>query len=145
MQKKKIVFWSATVYFYWNWVLRKFGPKSHWSMVGLIEITYFFLVKQVKCSAIFYSFPKQLNLVLCLFPVLRGSLPKSVQLDFGIEKTFALYFYHQHYLLSILITKLQLEWGNCLFYCHSQHFIAGRPLLYRFFNDRLKVLRVFKS
>ena len=31
-------------------------------------------------------------------------------------------------LLSILITKLQLEWGSCLFYCHSQHFIAGRPL-----------------
>ena len=28
---------------------------------------------------------------------LRGSLPKSVPLDFGLEKTFALYFYHQHY------------------------------------------------
>ena len=54
--------------------------------------------------------------------------------------------------LSILITKLQLEWGNCLFYCHSQHFIAGWPFaakickvympFHRFFNDRLKVLRV---
>ena len=29
--------------------------------------------------------------------VLGGSLPKSVPLDFGLEKTFALYFYHQHY------------------------------------------------
>ena len=29
--------------------------------------------------------------------VLRSSLPKSVPLDFGLEKTFALYFYHQHY------------------------------------------------
>ena len=29
--------------------------------------------------------------------VLRSSLPKSVSLDFGLEKTFALYFYHQHY------------------------------------------------
>ena len=28
---------------------------------------------------------------------LRGSLPKSVPLDFGLEKTFALHFYHQHY------------------------------------------------
>ena len=28
---------------------------------------------------------------------LRGSLPKSVPLDFGLGKTFALYFYHQHY------------------------------------------------
>ena len=28
---------------------------------------------------------------------LRGSLRKSVPLDFGLEKTFALYFYHQHY------------------------------------------------
>ena len=28
---------------------------------------------------------------------LRGSLPKTVPLDFGLEKTFALYFYHQHY------------------------------------------------
>ena len=28
---------------------------------------------------------------------LRGSLPNSVTLDFGLEKTFALYFYHQHY------------------------------------------------
>ena len=28
---------------------------------------------------------------------LRDSLPKSVPLDFGLEKTFALYFYHQHY------------------------------------------------
>ena len=27
---------------------------------------------------------------------LRGSLPKSVPVDFGLEKTFALYFYHQH-------------------------------------------------
>ena len=27
----------------------------------------------------------------------RSSLPKSVPLDFGLEKTFALYFYHQHY------------------------------------------------
>ena len=35
-----------------------------------LYFTYFFLVKQVKCSAIFYSLPKQLNLVLCLFPVL---------------------------------------------------------------------------
>ena len=66
-------------------------------MVGLIDIAYFFLVKQVKCSAIFYSLPKQLNLVLCLFPSFRGSLPKSVPLDFGLEKTFALYFYHEHY------------------------------------------------
>ena len=32
--------------------------------------------------------------------VLGGSLPKSVPLDFGLEKTFALYFYHQHYYLS---------------------------------------------
>ena len=29
--------------------------------------------------------------------LLRGSLPKSVPLDFGLEKTFALYSYHQHY------------------------------------------------
>ena len=29
--------------------------------------------------------------------LLRGSFPKSVPLDFGLEKTFALYFYHQHY------------------------------------------------
>ena len=29
--------------------------------------------------------------------LLRGSLPKSVPLDFGLQKTFALYFYHQHY------------------------------------------------
>ena len=29
--------------------------------------------------------------------VLRSSVPKSVPLDFGLEKTFALYFYHQHY------------------------------------------------
>ena len=28
---------------------------------------------------------------------LRGSLPRNVPLDFGLEKTFALYFYHQHY------------------------------------------------
>ena len=28
---------------------------------------------------------------------LRGSPPKSVPLDFGLDKTFALYFYHQHY------------------------------------------------
>ena len=27
---------------------------------------------------------------------LRGSLPKSVPVDFGLAKTFALYFYHQH-------------------------------------------------
>ena len=27
---------------------------------------------------------------------LRGSLPKSVPLDFGLAKTFASYFYHQH-------------------------------------------------
>ena len=26
--------------------------------------------------------------------ILRGSLPKSVPLDFGIDKTFAAYFYH---------------------------------------------------
>ena len=32
-----------------------------------------------------------------VFSFLRGSLPKSVPLDFGLEKTFALYFYHQHY------------------------------------------------
>ena len=41
-----------------------------------------------------------LNAVLKLVDgraVLRGSLPKSVPLDFGLEKTFALYFYHQHY------------------------------------------------
>ena len=24
---------------------------------------------------------------------------------------------------------MQLEWGNSLFYCHSQHFIAGQPAL----------------
>ena len=29
--------------------------------------------------------------------LLRGSLPKSVPLDFGLAKTFASYFYHQHY------------------------------------------------
>ena len=29
--------------------------------------------------------------------VLRGSLPKSVPLDFGLDKTFALYFYHQYH------------------------------------------------
>ena len=28
---------------------------------------------------------------------LRGSLPKSVPLDFGLDKTFALYFSHQYY------------------------------------------------
>ena len=26
--------------------------------------------------------------------ILRGSPPKSVPLDFGLDKTFALYFYH---------------------------------------------------
>ena len=30
-------------------------------------------------------------------PLLRGSLLKSVPLDFGLEKTCALYVYHQHY------------------------------------------------
>ena len=34
---------------------------------------------------------------LWTFGHLRGSLPKSVPVDFGLEKTFALYFYHQHY------------------------------------------------
>ena len=28
---------------------------------------------------------------------LRGSLPKSVPLDFGLDNTFALYFCHQYY------------------------------------------------
>ena len=28
---------------------------------------------------------------------IRGSLPKSVPLDFGLDKTLALYFYHQYY------------------------------------------------
>ena len=32
-----------------------------------------------------------------LLDFLRGSLPRSVPLDFGLEKTFALYFYPQHY------------------------------------------------
>ena len=64
---------------------------------------------------------------------LRGSLLKSVPLDFGLDKTFALYFCHQHY-RSILITKLQLEWGNCIFYCHSQQFIAGWPLAAKICN-----------
>ena len=32
-----------------------------------------------------------------IFQSLRGSLPKRVPLDFGLEKTFALYSYHQHY------------------------------------------------
>ena len=32
---------------------------------------------------------------------LRGSLPKSVPLDFGLDKTFALYFYHEHYYPSL--------------------------------------------
>ena len=29
--------------------------------------------------------------------ILRGSLPKSFPLDFGLYKTFALYFCHQYY------------------------------------------------
>ena len=92
---------------------------------------------------------------VALYILLRGSLPKSVPLDFGLEKNFCLIFLSPT-LLSIPITKLQLEWGNCLFYCHSQHFIAGRPLaakicnfrmmlFHRLFNDRLKVLLVIKS
>ena len=32
--------------------------------------------------------------------LLRGSLPKSVPLDFGLDKAFALYFYHQYYYKS---------------------------------------------
>ena len=32
-----------------------------------------------------------------IYRLLRGSLPKSVPLDFGLAKTFASYFYHQHY------------------------------------------------
>ena len=39
--------------------------------------------------------PFEIEIVLVV--ILRGSLPKSVPLDFGLEKTFALYFYHQHY------------------------------------------------
>ena len=41
------------------------------------------VVSQITCKIVFY--------------LLRGSLPKSVPLDFGLEKTFASYFYHQHY------------------------------------------------
>ena len=32
--------------------------------------------------------------------LLRGSLPKSVPLDFGLDTAFALYFYHQYYYKS---------------------------------------------
>ena len=41
--------------------------------------------------------PVSQNFIFKQLKDLRGSLPKSVPLDFGLEKTFALYFYHQHY------------------------------------------------
>ena len=58
--------------------------------------------------------------------ILRSSPPKSVPLDFGLDKTFALYFYHHTTIhpnneIAVGIKKLFI-------YCHSQHFIAGQPL-----------------
>ena len=85
--------------------------------------------------------------------ILRGSLPKAFHSI--SESTRLLPHIFIIILLSILIAKLQLELGNCLFYCHSQHFIAGQPLaakickfqmlFHRFFKVRLKVLRLIKS
>ena len=58
----------------------------------------------------------------------RGSLDKLKRSTrFRTRQNFCLLFLSS-ILLSILITTLQLEWENCLFYCHSQHFIAGRLL-----------------
>ena len=36
-------------------------------------------------------------ITIFLLSILGGSLPKSVPLDLGLDKTFALYFCHQYY------------------------------------------------
>ena len=68
-------------------------------MVGLIDfIFHLFLPRET--SEMFDHFllitktPQTCPLSLSSF---KRQLPKSVPLDFGLEKTFALYFYHQHY------------------------------------------------
>ena len=53
--------------------------------------------------------------------------PQKRSTRFRTRQNFCLVFLSS-ILLSILITKLQFDWENCLFYCHSQHFNAGRPL-----------------
>ena len=54
----------------------------------------------VQSVRLFRLCPKAEKILKGRRTVLRGSLPKSVPLDFGLAKTFASYFYHQHYYLS---------------------------------------------
>ena len=52
--------------------------------------------------------------------VLRGSLSKSIPNDYGLDKTFALYFCHQYY--YHLNNEIAVRMRKLFIYCHSQHF-----------------------
>ena len=63
-----------------------FTPWNHQQVIGLLT---FLLLTKFGLNWVKGDLPA--------FACLRGSLSKSVPLDFGLEKTSALYFYHQHY------------------------------------------------
>ena len=76
MLKKKLVKMVESEYI--------FTPWNYQQVIGLLT---FLLLTKLNC----------VKGDLPAFACLRGSLSKSVPLDFGLENTFALYFYHQHY------------------------------------------------
>ena len=71
---------------------------------------------------------------------LRGSLPKSVPLDFGLDKTFALFFIinttiYPNNEIAVRMRKLSIL---------LPFLYKFKMLFHRFFNDRLKVPSVVK-